>query len=367
MKIRSSYASPNRVMSALAVGALLVAAGAAHAQKRTTAATRAKAAPPAAAAAPRTAHDHGYVAGYNDGYTSGKTDYNTRAARDYERSTLYQEANRGYEMRHGSLPEFQGGYRLGYELGYSDGYHGRDLNAKVPAHAAAISAAMNRPTAGSASASSSASSAPASSYPARTTGGANAPPASSPTSTGGNRPRGGAARSVPADTVVRLRLNDEINTKVNREGDKFTAVVVAPGEFEGATVEGYIAKLKRSGRLTGQTELGLEFEQMTYPNGRSVPFRAQVERVFESEQVKTVDEEGNVQTGSNTKDTTVRSAGGAALGAVIGAIAGGGKGAAIGAILGAGVGAGSVYVQGNKDLIFERGTEMEVKTFGPRQ
>jgi hypothetical protein len=356
MNEHSLFRGTKQAMAALTLGALLLPQGAAFAQKaRTRTATGAKTtgAKTPATAAPRTAYEHGYVAGYNDGYTSGKTDYNTQAGRNYERSTLYQEANRGYETRHGSLTEFQQGYRLGYELGHTDGYYGRDANAKVPAHAAAVRAAQ-------------ATSAHAAAGP---TGAANSPGAAANHRTpspapAASRTRAGAGRAVPAETVVRLRLNDTLNTKVNREGDKFTATVIEPGEFEGAVVEGYIAKLKRSGRLTGQTELGLEFERMTYPNGRSFPFRAQVERVFESEQVKTVDEEGNVQTGSTTKDTTVRSAGGAAIGAVIGAIAGGGKGAAIGAIIGAGVGAGSVYIQG-KDLIFERGTEMEVKTFGP--
>jgi hypothetical protein len=357
MHRQTTFSGTKQWAAALTLGALLLSHGAAFAQRartRATAGAKTSGAKAAPAAAPRTAHEHGYVAGYNDGYTSGKTDYNTQAGRNYERSTLYQDANRGYEARHGSLAEFQHGYRLGYELGHTDGYYGRDANAKIPAHGAAMRAAQGTPPAASAS-----------TGPANSPGAAanTRPPASGPTPAA-NRTRAGAGRAVPAGTVVRLRLNDTLNTKVNREGDKFTATIIEPGEFEGAVVEGYIAKLKRSGRLTGQTELGLEFERMTYPNGRSFPFRAQVERVFESEQVKTVDEEGNVQTGSTTKDTTVRSAGGAALGAVIGAIAGGGKGAAIGAIIGAGVGAGSVYVQG-KDLIFERGTEMEVKTFGP--
>jgi outer membrane lipoprotein SlyB len=75
-----------------------------------------------------------------------------------------------------------------------------------------------------------------------------------------------------------------------------------------------------------------------------------------------VDEEGNVETSSRTRDTTVRTGGGAAIGAIIGAIAGGGKGAAIGALIGAGVGAGSVFIQGQKDLILEPGSEMTVRT-----
>jgi len=81
--------------------------------------------------------------------------------------------------------------------------------------------------------------------------------------------------------------------------------------------------------------------------------------------VKSVDEEGNVESASKTKETEIRSIGGAVLGAIIGGIAGGGKGAAIGAIIGAGAGAGSVYVQGDKDLILEPGAQMIVRVDYP--
>jgi hypothetical protein len=53
------------------------------------------------------------------------------------------------------------------------------------------------------------------------------------------------------------------------------------------------------------------------------------------------------------------------LGAIIGGIAGGGKGAAIGAAIGEGAGAGSVYVQGDKDLILDPGTQMMVRATTP--
>ena len=37
--------------------------------------------------------EYGYLAGYNDGYTSGKSDYNSSKAKDFQRSTLYTDAN----------------------------------------------------------------------------------------------------------------------------------------------------------------------------------------------------------------------------------------------------------------------------------
>jgi outer membrane lipoprotein SlyB len=91
-------------------------------------------------------------------------------------------------------------------------------------------------------------------------------------------------------------------------------------------------------------------------NGRSVAFHTQIEKVFATESVKSVDEEGNVESCSKTKEAEIRALGGAAPGAIIGSVVGGGKGAAIGAIIFAG--GGSDYVQGDKDLILEPGAQM---------
>lgn len=283
---------------------------------------------------PNSTVEHGYVAGYNEGYLTGKSDYNANASKDFERSTIYQDANRGYEKQYGDLSEYQRGFKAGYEIGYNDGYIGREKNEKMPANL-------------------------------RTKQPIVAENAKMPVTK--SRAVTKHRITIPPDTAIRLRLQTLVSTKINQEGDVFTAFLVEPQEYEGATVEGHIGKIKRAGKLTGQTELALEFDRITFKDGTTAPFRAQVERVYATEKVKTIDEEGNVQTGSTTKDTTVRSAGGAALGAIIGGIAGGGKGAAIGAILGAGVGAGSVYVQGNKDLVFDPGTELQVRTMGSKK
>jgi hypothetical protein len=164
---------------------------------------------------------------------------------------------------------------------------------------------------------------------------------------------------------MKIRLNTEISTKTNREGDKFTAVVLDPSDYAEAVIEGHIAALNKSGKATGKTEMSLAFDTILLRDGRGSRFAGQVERVYQSETVKTVDEEGNVETSSRTKDTATRTAGGAVLGAIIGGIAGGGKGAAIGAVVGGGVGAGSVFVQGGKDLVLEPGTEILIRSAAP--
>jgi len=94
-----------------------------------------------------------------------------------------------------------------------------------------------------------------------------------------------------------------------------------------------------------------------------VAFHAQIEKVFATEPVKSVDEEGHVESGGKTKEAEMRAIGGAALGRIIGSVAGDGEGAAIGAIIVAS--AGSVYVQREKDLIFEPGARMIVRATVP--
>ena len=118
--------------------------------------------------------------------------------------------------------------------------------------------------------------------------------------------------NVPGDLEMKLRLTSKIDTKVARVGDNFTAVVVDPSAYEGSTVVGHISKLNRSGRISGKTELSIEFDSITLPDGRQAPLTADLQRVYESEHVKKVDEEGNVETSNRTKDSQVRGGVGAA-------------------------------------------------------
>jgi hypothetical protein len=102
---------------------------------------------------------------------------------------------------------------------------------------------------------------------------------------------------------MKIRLGSQISTKTNREGDKFTATVLDPSDYSDAIVEGHISKLNESGKATGKTEMALAFDSIRLRDGRSGRFAAQVEKVYQSETVKSVDEEGNVETSSRTKDT----------------------------------------------------------------
>jgi hypothetical protein len=172
---------------------------------------------------------------------------------------------------------------------------------------------------------------------------------------------------VPNGTSLVAVLNNDLSTQNVREGDRFTMTVRSPGQFEGATIEGRVINVDRGGRITGRSQMTLDFDEIRLRNGRTYPFAGILETVREPDgDIVRVDNEGAVREGSQTERTVTRTAIGTAVGAIIGAIAGGGKGAAIGAVIGAGAGAGSVYIEGRNDLELGAGTEVTVRATGPR-
>ncbi len=279
----------------------------------------------------RSAYERGYVAGYTDGYRAGKDDYTNQFTRNFRQHLLYVEANRGYQSRYGAYSEYQSGYRLGFEVAYSDGYSGRTYNSKIPSNVSRT--ARNRDT-----------------------------------TEGVIEGRRATDRPIVPDGMsLRIRLETPLATKTNQENDPFDASVVEPREYQGAVIQGHIARIERAGKITGRTLMTLEFDTIILPNGGQGPFRAQIVNVYATDAVQSVDEEGNVVSASKTTETEIRAIGGAVLGAIVGGLVSGGTGIAIGALLGAGAGAGSVYVQGNKDLILNAGTQMMVRVANPAQ
>ncbi len=172
---------------------------------------------------------------------------------------------------------------------------------------------------------------------------------------------------VPDGTQLVTVLNNDLTTQNAHEGDRFTMTVRTPGQYEGATIEGRVVNVDRGGRVSGRSQMTLDFDTIRLRDGRSYRFAGILESVRTAEgDVVRVDNEGAVRDSDQTKTTVTRTAIGTAVGAIIGAIAGGGKGAAIGAVIGAGAGAGSVYVQGRNDLELQSGTEVTVRATGPR-
>jgi hypothetical protein len=142
-------------------------------------------------------------------------------------------------------------------------------------------------------------------------------------------------------TKLQVRLQDALDSAVNKTGDTFSAIldkdisvdgaVVAP---RGSVLGGKISNVMRSGRVEGRAGMSIQLTSLTVGN-QTYPLQTEI-LSFEAESTK-------------KKDATKVGIG-AGLGAVIGAIAGGGKGAAIGAAVGAGAGGATVIATRGKEV-----------------
>jgi hypothetical protein len=170
-------------------------------------------------------------------------------------------------------------------------------------------------------------------------------------------------------TPLIATLDNTLTTRQARTGDRFTLTVQSPPAYSGAVIEGYVSRIDRSGRVSGRSELALNFDRIRMRGGAVRSFDGYIEgvRTPNGEDVR-VDNEGVVsEDDSQTTRTVTRTGIGAAIGALIGAVAGGGKGAAIGAAVGGGTGAGSVFVQGRDDLDLIRGSEFTIRATSPNR
>jgi hypothetical protein len=171
---------------------------------------------------------------------------------------------------------------------------------------------------------------------------------------------------VPNGMVLAAVLENQIDTKISQNNDRFRLTVQSPDEFRGAIIEGYISGVGRSGQVSGRSNVTFNFTRITLRDGKAYDFAGSVSTIKDAygKDIK-IDAEGTAKGDSQTRETAKRGGIGAGIGAVIGAIAGGGKGAAIGAIIGGGAGAGSVIAQGRDDLKIQQGSVMTVTSSSP--
>ena len=171
---------------------------------------------------------------------------------------------------------------------------------------------------------------------------------------------------VPSGTIVSGFLETSIDTKVTQNNDRFKLTVQSPDAFRGATIEGFVTGVGRSGRVSGRSNVTFNFETITLRNGERYDFAGYLQSLKDhTGKVVKIDPEGTVKGGSQSKQTAKRGGIGAGIGAIIGAIAGGGTGAAIGAVIGGGAGAGSVLVQGRDDLQLMKGSLITIQSTSP--
>ncbi len=308
------------------------------------------AAVPALAAAQSVgALERGYRTGYSDGYQAGYRDNAANAGRDYRDEDEYRRADRAYASSYGALEDYRDGYQQGFEVGYDAGYDRRGFDSTIPANISRRGVVDPQ-------------------APAPSTTDTDDPTLSSSSSTTSGPMNGPVNTSnisfIPAGTELRVELLTNLSTDATQQGDRFEARVVGPPEYQGAMLEGHVTRVKRAGKVKGNSELQLAFDKIS-SNGRWTEFRAQVVEIEDngtSEGVGEVDEEGGVRGKDKTKDDVAKVGASAGVGAIIGAIFGGGKGAAIGAAIGGAVGTGGVLTSRGKDIRLDHGQYLRIRT-----
>ncbi|MBV9215876.1 MAG: hypothetical protein JO053_06835 [Acidobacteria bacterium] len=171
---------------------------------------------------------------------------------------------------------------------------------------------------------------------------------------------------IPNGTVLTGSLQNEVNTEVSQNNDRFRLTVQSPNEYRGAVIEGYLSGVGRSGKVTGKANVTFNFERITLRDGQAYDFKGTIQGIKDSTgKIIQVDNEGTVTGSSQGNETAKRGGIGAGIGALIGAIAGGGSGAAVGAIIGGSVGAGTMVMNGKGDIRLLPGSTITIQASGP--
>lgn len=172
--------------------------------------------------------------------------------------------------------------------------------------------------------------------------------------------------TVAANQVMRVRLNDELDSEKARVGDTFTSTLVDPVYSktglllapQGSTVGGRVTAVQRAQKKGKPAEMNVQFTYLELPNGYKRALNGSLTDLESS--TGTSDNEGTVTAHKTGHRKAKFIGGGAAGGAVIGAIAGGGKGLAIGAGVGALTGAITGRVKKGHEVKVKSGTEFGV-------
>jgi hypothetical protein len=154
--------------------------------------------------------------------------------------------------------------------------------------------------------------------------------------------------TLPAGTVISIRVDRPLSTARNKVGDGFGAMLTQPlvaNGFvimqRGQTILGRVTVSEKAGRVSGQSKLGLELSELTLVDGQQMPIHTEL-----------VQQQGGTSYGRDAAGIATTTG----LGAAIGAGVNGG--------VGAGVGAAAGLVTGIVGVMFTRGHDTYV---GPEQ
>ena len=159
---------------------------------------------------------------------------------------------------------------------------------------------------------------------------------------------------LPAGTKIRLRMDNEINSKVSSVNDTFTTVISEPVKVRdtvvlpiGAIINGRILQVKRAAMGKKNGSLTLSFEMLRFENGD----KREIDGILANKlAVKP----------SSTKDI-LTIVGAVGIGAIIGGLSKSENDALLGAAVGSSVGVGAFFLRKGKDVRIKANEEIEIE------
>ncbi len=155
-------------------------------------------------------------------------------------------------------------------------------------------------------------------------------------------------------TKIRVRMDNEINSKVSSENDTFTVKISEPLKVResvvlpiGTIIEGRVTKVKRAALGGKSGSLEVSFETLWSPDGE----KQKIEGVLVN----------RLNAESSPTATALTIIGGTALGAIVGAASKTQSGALIGAGIGAGAGTSIAFLRKGKDVKIKTDEEFEIE------
>lgn len=164
--------------------------------------------------------------------------------------------------------------------------------------------------------------------------------------------------TIPAGTLLRLRLENGVGSDISRVEGPVHASLVNPIVIGGRTVlpagseaSGVVTQAVRAGKVKGRARLGMRFNELA-PSGSRERYRISTNSWT------------RVAPSTRKKDAATIGVP-AAGGAIVGALVGGKKGAAIGAAAGGGGGTAVVLSTRGKEVRLGRGAIVLVRLSAP--
>jgi len=193
-----------------------------------------------------------------------------------------------------------------------------------------------------------------------------------------------ASQLIPAGSLLHVRLTCTLTSKTSKPGDPFTGIVTTPITVDGkevisagSTVEGHVAFVKQSGRVSGVAQMRVVLDDIITTDDIKLALPAGLDDMNGGPCAKTgSDDEGTIKgCGKNKKDALKDAGIAGAMGAGAGAMVGmgseidceyygncGGPGFGESIGVGAGIGAGTVLIydllKHEKHIILVQGTTM---------